>query len=94
VCVGDTAADIRAGLNAGIWTVGVTRTGNLVGLSEAEWDRLSQDQQDERLDQAETQLKAAGAHYVIDSFSRLPAVITQLERELKHGQAPFIPRAR
>jgi len=32
VKVGDTEADIAEGLNAGAWTVGVTRTGNYVGL--------------------------------------------------------------
>ena len=36
VKIGDTVNDIHEGLNAGMWTVGVTRTGNELGLTEAE----------------------------------------------------------
>ena len=32
--IGDTISDIEEGLNAGMWTVGVARTGNMNGLSE------------------------------------------------------------
>jgi phosphonoacetaldehyde hydrolase len=31
VKIGDTPSDIEEGLNAGMWTVGVTRTGNETG---------------------------------------------------------------
>lgn len=34
VNVGDTVVDIQAGLNAGVWTVSVARTGNETGLSQ------------------------------------------------------------
>ena len=37
VKIGDTESDIEEGLNAGMWTIGVTRSGNTVGLSEADW---------------------------------------------------------
>ena len=33
VKIGDTATDIAEGLNAGMWTIGITRTGNEIGLS-------------------------------------------------------------
>lgn len=36
VKIGDTVADIAEGRNAGMWSVGLTRTGNELGLSEAE----------------------------------------------------------
>ena len=42
VKVGDTPSDIAEGLNAGMWTIGITRTGNEVGLSKVELDALSQ----------------------------------------------------
>ena len=34
VAIGDTIADIEAGLNAGVWAMGVTRTGNMLGLAQ------------------------------------------------------------
>ena len=36
VKIGDTLPDIDEGLNAGAWAVGVTLTGNEIGLTEAE----------------------------------------------------------
>ena len=43
VKVDDTPVGIEAGRNAGCWTVGVTRTGNCVGLSVEEIDQLAPD---------------------------------------------------
>ena len=40
VVVDDTAVGIEAGLNAGAWTVAVTKTGNALGLSEREVAQL------------------------------------------------------
>ncbi len=40
VKVGDTRLDIGEGLNAGVWTVGLSRTGNQVGMNEAELEAL------------------------------------------------------
>ena len=34
VKVGDTPADMQEGVNAGMWTIGVTVSGNEIGLSE------------------------------------------------------------
>jgi phosphonoacetaldehyde hydrolase len=73
--VGDTIADIDAGLNAGVWTVGVTRTGNLMGLTEAEYRALDPDEQDRRAAAAEARFLAAGAHFVLGSFADLPDLL-------------------
>ena len=48
VKVGDTIADIESGLNAGVWSVGVTQTGNMLGLSEKECTELSLDELNDR----------------------------------------------
>ena len=32
VKIGDTPSDIAEGLNAGMWTIGITATGNEIGL--------------------------------------------------------------
>jgi len=78
VKIGDTIADIEDGLNAGVWTIGVTRTGNLVGLTEAEWNVLTPAEQKRRIAEASKQLLAAGAHSVVDSFADLPDIIACL----------------
>lgn len=79
VKVGDTVADIEEGLNAGTWTVGVTRTGNSVGLSLSDWKSLTHSEQRSRLAAARVALQNAGAHFVIDDLSQLDDVLTRIE---------------
>jgi len=79
VKVGDTVPDIEAGLNAGTWTVGLTQTGSEVGLTIAEFEALSSDQQQKLLQTAETKLKNAGADFVIPTVNALPEIIKQIE---------------
>jgi phosphonoacetaldehyde hydrolase len=85
VKIGDTIADIEAGLNAGVWTVGVTKTGNLVGLTKDELDALTPEELQEKVEDATTKFAEAQAHYVIDSFAGLPAVITDIEKRLREA---------
>lgn len=82
VKVDDTAVGIEAGRNAGCWTVGISRTGNCVGLSEVEWQRLSPSVQAEHLLRAEQTLLAAGAHVVIESVADIGSVLEQFEQKL------------
>jgi phosphonoacetaldehyde hydrolase len=83
VKIGDTIADIEAGLNAGVWTVGVTKTGNLVGLTQRELEALAPSELETKVSDATRRFREAGAHYVIDSFAGLPAVITEIEKKLE-----------
>ncbi len=68
VKVGDTVADVEDGLNAGVWTVGATWTGNLIGLTQAELGALDRRDLERRIQAAEQTLLEAGAHYVTESF--------------------------
>lgn len=88
VKVGDTAADIEEGVNAGTWTVGVTRTGNYVGLDRDEWAALSPDQKAHRVRHAADSLRPAGAHYLIGSIAELPPVLDEIEIRLALGERP------
>jgi phosphonoacetaldehyde hydrolase len=88
VKVGDTKADIEEGLNAGAWTVGVTRTGNYVGLAEDELARLATSDRDARINDAGEILRAQGAHYLIESIAELPAVLDEIEGCLARGERP------
>jgi phosphonoacetaldehyde hydrolase len=51
-----------------VWSVGVARTGNMIGLSKADLSALPEGDRAERLRSARTRFEAAGAHYVIDTL--------------------------
>ncbi len=88
VKVGDTLVDIEEGLNAGMWTVGLSQTGNLMGLSEADVKVLSQAERKATNKRISDQLYQAGANYVIDGIWDLPKLIPDIESRLEHGEHP------
>jgi phosphonoacetaldehyde hydrolase len=86
--IGDTPSDIAEGLNAGMWTVGVTRSGNLVGLAAEELERLSPAERGRLIGAAERTLREAGAHDVVEGlWEALPAVAAIAER-IAAGERP------
>ncbi|MCA9067985.1 MAG: phosphonoacetaldehyde hydrolase [Planctomycetaceae bacterium] len=89
VKVDDTPVGIEAGRNAGCWTVGITRTGNCVGLSADEAASLPEKELNELCSAAADKLKAAGAHDVLESVADLPDLLTKIERRLSQGDLPF-----
>lgn len=88
VKVGDTVSDIGEGLNAGMWTVGITKAGNEVGLSPAEVAAMDPHDLARRIEIAARRLLDAGAHYVIETMEALPPVIEEIEARLKSGARP------
>ena len=88
VKVGDTLPDIEEGLNAGMWTVGLSLTGNLLGLNESEVNAMSPPAQEKARQKIKAQLRRAGAHYVMDGIWDLPGVLEQIELHLAHGENP------
>jgi len=88
VKVGDTLPDIEEGLNAGMWTVGLALTGNLLGLNELEVNALSPEETDMARERIGAQLYQAGAHYVIDGIWDLPDVLDDVEFRLAQGKHP------
>ena len=82
VKVDDTTVGIQAGLNAGMWTVGVAATGNLMGLSLEEYSELEGAERNRRLDSAHSQFRQAGAHLVVDTIADLPAALAEIEDSL------------
>jgi phosphonoacetaldehyde hydrolase len=85
VKVGDTLPDITEGLNAGMWTIGLAKTGNEMGLNADEIARLGPDELDRRLERARDRLKKAGAHYVVDSIADVPPVLDAIDARLANG---------
>jgi len=88
VKVGDTVADIQEGLNAGMWTIGVTKTGNEIGLRESEIAQLPEAELRERLDRAYQRLAQAGAHLLIDGVADLKFGFAEIDDRLSHGEHP------
>ena len=88
VKVGDTLPDIHEGLNAGMWSVGLAKTGNEMGLNLAEIERLAPDERERRLARARQRLLAAGAHYVVDSIADVPPVLQAIDARLARGERP------
>lgn len=82
VKIGDTIPDVEDGLNAGAWSIGVTKTGNMLGLSEEEVARMPTAELANRLKEAEILMHQAGAHYVVGGIEGSIAVINQINARL------------
>jgi len=88
VKIGDTPADIAEGLNAGMWTIGITATGNEVGLAREEWESLTPDDRMKREHDAAGILSSAGAHFVAPSLAGCDAILEEIDRRVAAGQKP------
>lgn len=88
VKVGDTLPDIEEGLNAGMWTIAIARTGNEVGLDESELEILSDKDKNARIIRAREKLSRGGAHYVADSLEDVPQIVEEINRRMVDGDRP------
>jgi phosphonoacetaldehyde hydrolase len=86
--VDDTAPGLAEGLAAGCWTVGVAASGNALGWSHSEWLNADDAQRKQALVPAVAQLRAAGAHEVINSVADLPLAIASIEHRMAQGEKP------
>lgn len=82
--IGDTVVDIAEGRNAGMWTIGLTRTGNLVGLDRREWDQLPVATKEVQLKRAESILIDAGADFVAEDLASCEMALSAIEERLRH----------
>jgi phosphonoacetaldehyde hydrolase len=88
VSIGDTVPDVESGLNAGVWTIGVAKSGNELGLSEQEILTLGPDELAHRVEQARARLAQAGAHFVVEGVWDVPQVIDAINVRLSQGELP------
>lgn len=89
VKIGDTVSDIEEGQNAGMWTIGLTRTGNLAGLDAAGWAQLSAQEKRQRLHAAEETLRNAGADFVAEDLPSCNPILAQIDQRLKKSGGRF-----
>lgn len=83
VKIGDTAADIREGLNAGAWSVGIVDSSSEMGLTPEELAALSDDEREARREVVRSSFLDTGADATIDTFADLPDLITALNEQLR-----------
>ncbi|BBO32938.1 phosphonoacetaldehyde hydrolase [Lacipirellula parvula] len=88
VKVDDTIVGVEEGLNAGMWSVGLSVSGNMIGLNEAETAALPAAELAAKRRAAVERMEASGAHFVIDSVAELPQVLDQIEKLLAAGETP------
>mgnify|MGYP005845329219 CR=1 FL=1 len=88
VKIGDTPSDIQEGLNAGMWTIGLTKSGNLLGLPAEACERLEPTELSHRLACAERELTAAGAHFTAEGIWAVRPIIEEINARLAAGEQP------
>jgi phosphonoacetaldehyde hydrolase len=88
VKVDDTLPGIEAGLNAGMWSIGIVRTGNELGLSAEELRSLPPGECERRIRAGRERMLQGGAHFVIDGVAELMPVIDEIGAKLRRGERP------
>lgn len=88
VKVDDTLPGIEEGLNAGMWTIGLAKTGNEIGLNAHAIAQLPPDELNAKLRRAYTRMAQCGAHYVVDGIWDVPAALDEIGARLRRGERP------
>ena len=88
VKIGDTLPDIDEGINAGMWTIALAKTGNELGLTEQEIKALATDEYDRLLERAYLRMHQQGAHYVVDGITDVLPCLDDIEARLARGERP------
>jgi phosphonoacetaldehyde hydrolase len=88
VKVGDTAADIQEGLQAGVWSVGVIVGSSQMGLTQAEYENLSETEKQQAVQAVEQSFLAYGADFTIRTIQELPQLIETINTWLLRKARP------
>ncbi len=88
VKIDDTAPGIEEGVNAGMWTIGLSVSGNEVGMSLEQWQQLDAGTQNELRVKATQKLQNVGADYVVDTIADIVPCLQQIEERLREGERP------
>ena len=91
VKIDDTEMGIQEGVNAGCWTIGLSRYSNLMGNFTDDVDQFEKahpEEYRERLAQIGRRLRAAGADYVVCDITKVPRIIGDINQCLALGFDP------
>lgn len=89
VKIGDTVADIEEGLNAGMWTIGLTMSGNELGLPRDQVEGMNATALAMRLEEIAKRFREAGAHYTARGIWEVLPLIEEIDERLAQGERSF-----
>lgn len=81
VKVGDTVSDILEGLHAGVISVGVIIGSSEMGLSEEDYEALTEEERVSHINKTREKFEVAGAHYTIETMAELPMLLQQIQEK-------------
>jgi phosphonoacetaldehyde hydrolase len=77
---GDTVHDVKSAVNAGVWSVGVLESGNLLGMAKDHKQLMSKSEWEFRREKARLKLVENGAHFVISAITDAWKIFQQINR--------------
>jgi len=92
VKVDDATVGIQEGLEVGAWTVGLSASGNGIGLDQKAFEGLPAADREARVTASARALYEAGAHYVVESVAGLGPVLADIEGRIGRGEVPPLSR--
>lgn len=88
VKIGDSISDVQEGLNAGMWTIGLTKSGNEMGMTLDEIAAAPEAEVAARIKDNEARFLAAGAHYACESIAEVPGLVREINERLSRSETP------
>lgn len=85
VKVDDAPVGMEEGRLAGCWTIGLSASGNGVGLDREALAALAPEDRLARLARSEAALRAAGADFVVEDVSQVMPVVHEIARRIAAG---------
>ncbi len=77
--VDDTVDGVAEGVNAGMWTIGLIKTGSDMGLTEAEVNALPKEELEKRLQRNYRRMREAEANFVVEGIWDVPGILEQIK---------------
>jgi phosphonoacetaldehyde hydrolase len=87
----DTTVGCEAGERAGCIAVGVSKTGNMLGMTLQEIEAEDPEEMEDALIDVDWPLREAGARFVIPAVADLPDLIQQLEDDYQWRNRHRLP---
>jgi phosphonoacetaldehyde hydrolase len=86
--IGDTEADMAEGTNAGMWTIGLTLSGNEAGMTPQEYENQSPELLEQMHTRLTMKLSKAGAHYTARGLWDCGRALEDINRRISMGERP------
>lgn len=88
VKVGDTVSDIKEGVNAGLWSVGVVVGSSEMGLNMEDYNGLTQRDKEKEIARTVKKFMDSGADFTIETIDELPRLLETINELIAKGKRP------